>query len=215
MSAIPPRSVRRAQTRQEARLHARERQRQRVVQGRRIRWLLGIGVAVLVVAAIGAVIAQQVRGQPGRFVQIQGASHINKGESHPPYNSRPPTSGPHWSIAGEAPVPWGVYKDPIPDEAQVHNLEHGGVMIQYSCRDCPELVTQLEGLYQRYTSANPLPMFPGSTKVVVAPYYDMPDRITLTAWGRIDTFNDYDEQRIIRFLDAFREKGAPEAGRVP
>ena len=33
------------------------------------------------------------------------------------YNTKPATSGPHWNLAGEAPVPWGIYKDPIPDEA--------------------------------------------------------------------------------------------------
>jgi hypothetical protein len=147
---------------------------------------------------------------PGRAVEIQGMEHVNKGDPHAPYTTRPPTSGPHWSILGEAPVPWGIYQEPVPDEAQVHNLEHGGVMIQYNCRDCPELVTQLEGLAGRYVAANLLPRYPQSAKLVVAPYYDMPSRIALTAWGRIDTLDGYDEARITRFVDAYRDKG-PEA----
>jgi hypothetical protein len=107
-------------------------------------------------------------------------------------------------------VPWGIYKDPIPDEAQVHNLEHGGVMIQYNCRDCPELVTQLEGFFSRYTAARPLPRYPQSAKIVVAPYDGMSSRIALTAWGRIDALEAYDEERITRFVDAYRDNG-PEA----
>jgi hypothetical protein len=135
---------------------------------------------------------------------------VNKGEPHASYNSKPPTSGPHWSILGEAPVPWGIYREPVLDEAQVHNLEHGGVMIQYNCRDCPDLVAQLEGFYNRYSAARPLPRYPQSTKLIVAPYYDMPSRIALTAWGRIDTLDAYDEARITRFVDAYRDNG-PEA----
>ncbi len=147
---------------------------------------------------------------PGRAVEIQGFEHINQGDPHPPYNSTPPTSGAHWSILGEAPVPWGIYRQPIPDEAQIHNLEHGGTMIQYNCRDCSDLVGQLESFGSRYTAANPLPRYPQSTKIVVAPYYDMPTRIALTAWGRIETMDAYDEARITRFVAAYRDNG-PEA----
>jgi hypothetical protein len=149
-------------------------------------------------------------GNPGRAVDIQGMDHVQKGAQHAAYNSKPPTSGPHWSILGEAPVPWGIYAQPVPEEAQVHNLEHGGVMIQYSCRDCPDLVAQLEGFYNRYTTGNRLSRYPQSTKLVIAPYYDMPSRIALTAWGRIDTLDGYDEARITRFVDVYRDNG-PEA----
>lgn len=161
---------------------------------------------MLVAAAAFFVIYLQ-KSQPGRFMQIQGAQHIDKGASHIAYNSKPPSSGPHWNISGEAPVNWGISDDPVPDEAQLHNLEHGGVMIQYNCRDCPELVTALKDFYNRYTPTHRLPFFPNSTKIVVAPYYDMPDRIALTAWSRIDTFNNYDEDRIVRFVEAYRDKG--------
>jgi hypothetical protein len=66
----------------------------------------------------------------------------------------------------------------------------------------------LKDFYIRYTSAHKLTFFPNSTKMVVAPYYDMPDRIALTAWGHIDTFNgNYDEDRIVKFVEAYRDKG--------
>ncbi|MSQ23344.1 MAG: DUF3105 domain-containing protein [Chloroflexi bacterium] len=196
-------------------MHARERQRQRELRGRQFRMAayIAAGVAVLVAIVVGMVLSS--RTQPGRTVSLQGAEHIEKGAQHVAYNSKPPTSGPHWNIGGEAPANWGIYEIPIADEAQIHNLEHGGIMIQYNCNDCLDLVSQLQDFYNRYVPAHRIPLFPSSSKIVIAPYPDMPTRITLTAWGRIDTFDAYDEDRIVKFVDAFREKGAPEAGRVP
>ncbi len=197
--------------RRQARLHAREQQRQRATRRRQTRLMMWVGITIAIVAVVGFLVVRTVQGQPGRAVPIQGSAHIEKGATHVAYNSKPPTSGPHWNIAGEAPVPWGIYKEPIVDEAQVHNLEHGGIMIQYNCRDCPELVAQLEGFYNRYVPEHPLPLFRNSSKIIVAPYYDMPSRIALTAWGRIDQFNDYDEERIVKFVEAFRDKGPESA----
>ena len=168
-----------------------------------------IGAIVVVAAVAGFLVVKQVQSQPGRNIQLMAGAqtHINKADRHAAYNSKPPTSGPHWNLAGEAPVGWGISKEPIPDEAQIHNLEHGGVMIQYKCSDCPDLVAQLEGFYERWWPENRLPLFPSSSKLVVAPYSDMPSKIALTAWGRIDTMDDYDEPRMIRFIEAWRGKG--------
>lgn len=170
-----------------------------------------LGAGVLILAAIIALgIWSGTRGQPGRTVAIQGAEHISLDQQHTGYNTRPATSGPHWSGPG-APLPWGIYKEPQEDEALVHNLEHGGIGMHYNCRDCPELVERLEQLYNEYSSRNRLPLFPNSSKIIVSPYYDAPSRISLTAWGRIDQFDDFDEGRITRFLDAYRSKVAPES----
>ena len=43
------------------------------------------------------------------------------------YDSFPPTSGPHYPEW----VTWGTYGKPVPEIAAVHNLEHGGVIVQY------------------------------------------------------------------------------------
>jgi hypothetical protein len=206
MSA-PSRTVRRAQSRQDARIHARDRQRMRERRSRRIRLGLIIGGAVLLAVAIVGGIVAASKGQPGRQVSIQGTEHIDKGSVHVPYNSTPPTSGPHWNIGGEAPAAWGIYEIPLPNEVQVHNLEHGGVMIQYNCTDCPELKQQIEDFYNRYVPNHRIPLFPASSKIIVAPYPDMPTRVALTAWGRIDTMDSWDEDRAAKFIDAFRNKG--------
>lgn len=209
--STPPAS----QPRQRVRAHARELQRQRETRRRQMRYALWLGAGVVAIAVVVALVFATrgmpgAPGEPGRRVVVMGAAHIGEGQQHVAYNSTPPTSGPHWSIGGRAPVPWGIYKEPIPDEAQIHNLEHGGIMIQYNCRDCPELVGSIENFYNTWVPENRLPLFPASSKIVVAPYYDMPTRIALTAWGRIDTMEEWDPARVIRFLEAYRSKVAPE-----
>jgi len=117
-----------------------------------------------------------------------GNAHISTPSvPHIPYNSDPPTSGPHTSYLAK----WGIHDRPVPKEEQVHNLEDGGVIIQYNCPDgCPELVEKLKAVAQRYD------------RLILAPYPGMDKRIVLTAWRRLDKFDEFDEQRIVRFIDA-------------
>ena len=89
---------------------------------------------------------------------------------------------------------WGVHLRPIPDELQVHNLEDKGVVIQYNCNpECPELVEKLTAIVKRY-----------SEYVVLAPRPNLDKRIALTAWGKIDKFDEFDAARIERFIRKFR-----------
>jgi Protein of unknown function (DUF3105) len=157
---------------------------------RRRRWLLqGVGIVVVLAIAILAYRSLTIE-YPGRAVPTLGNQHIASPEApHLPYNTRPPTSGPHVDWI----APWGVHRQPIPDELQVHNLEDGGVAVQYNCRDCDELVAKLAAVVSRYPD-----------KVILAPYPTMDTRIALTAWGRIDTLDDVDARRIVRFIEAYR-----------
>ena len=122
-----------------------------------------------------------------RELPSQGHAHIPTPTTpHVPYNSDPPTSGPHTPYVAR----WGAHTRPVPKEEQVHNLEDGGVVVQYNCPDgCPELVEKLEAIARRYKL------------IVLAPYPGMEERIALTAWRRIDTFDEFDERRIVRFID--------------
>lgn len=109
---------------------------------------------------------------PGRAVPLLPADHVAPDEPHLPYNSSPPTSGPHWPVWAE----WGVYDEPLPDELLVHNLEHGGVVLHYRC-DCPEAIAVLERF------ADPATGYP--VLVIAAPNPDMEAEVAFTAWGRI------------------------------
>lgn len=126
---------------------------------------------------------------PGQSVPDMGHNHIpSLSTPHGPYNSDPPTSGPHVRRTAR----WGVYDQPVSKELQVHNLEHGGVIVQYNCT-CPELVKKLTAIAKRYHGR----------QVILAPYPGMDHKIALTAWRRIDTFNEFDEGRIVRFIEAY------------
>lgn len=158
---------------------------------RRRRWWIGAGAVLLVVAGVGYFAWRAKAELPGAAVPDQGNLHIQTAtQPHLQYNSDPPTSGPHLPYL----APWGIHTLPIAKELQVHNLEDGGVLVQYNCpQDCPDLVEKLKAIVKRYDKL-----------VILAPYPEMKSRIALTAWGRIDTFDGFDEARIERFIKAYR-----------
>src|SRR5687767_1039031 len=149
-------------------------------------WIAGV---VVVAAAIAWFAYQAAADRPGERFPDLGNEHIQTAsDPHVAYNSDPPTSGPHLPYI----APWGVHTRPIAPELQVHNLEDRGVIIQYNC-DCPDLVDKLKQIVRKY-----------DTYVILAPYPGMKSRIALTAWTRLDTFDQFDEQRIVRFIQAYR-----------
>ncbi len=158
---------------------------------RRSKRLLGWGAMAVVVIGVGWLTVGWYTNLPGTPVPSLGNAHIQTpDEPHVPYNSDPPTSGPHLPYL----APWGIHTEPIPKELQVHNLEDGGVLVQYNCpQGCPDLVEKLRAIVNRY-----------ERQVVLAPYPGMDHRIALTAWGRIDKFDTFDEKGIVRFIDAYR-----------
>jgi hypothetical protein len=156
---------------------------------RRNRAALLVTVAAVVAVVVGYFAFRAAADLPGAKMPDQGNLHIATETSpHEAYNSDPPTSGPHLPYI----APWGVHTRPIPRELQVHNLEDGGVVVQYSC-ECPEIVAKLRDIvsaHDRY--------------VILAPYPGMKSTIALTAWTRIDTMDTLDEGRVRRFIDAYK-----------
>ena len=73
-------------------------------------------------------------------------------------------------------------------------LSGAGLAVTYHCpQQCPDLVAKLRAVVLRY-----------DTQVILAPYPGMDPRIALTAWSRIDTLDQFDEKRIVRFIEAYR-----------
>jgi hypothetical protein len=136
---------------------------------------------------------------PGVRFANQGQTHIGQSDGHPEYNSVPASSGWHYAHAA-APVDWGIYNEVLADEVLVHNLEHGGIRIHYNCPDgCSELVSQLVDSARL------------GRKVVLSPYTNMEATIALVAWNYVDTFEDYDAERIREFIAAHESSSnAPE-----
>lgn len=160
--------------------------RRRISKSRRT--AIAVTVVALVAIVVGYLAYRAQANLPGVQMPDQGNLHIPSADSpHVPYNSDPPTSGPHLPYI----APWGVHTRPIDRELQVHNLEDGGVVVQYNC-ECPDLVANLKAIVQRYDK-----------HVILAPYPGMKPKIALTAWTRIDTMEELDEARVKRFIDAY------------
>jgi Protein of unknown function (DUF3105) len=156
---------------------------------RRQRTVIAVAVTVLAAIVVGYFAYRAQANLPGAQFADQGNLHVPSADvPHEPYNSDPPTSGPHLPYI----APWGVHTRPIVRELQVHNLEDGGVVVQYNC-ECPDLVTKLKAIVDKY-----------DRHVILAPYPGMKHKIALTAWTRLDTLDELDEGRIIRFIEAYR-----------
>lgn len=161
-------------------------------------------LAVLIpLALMGGIIAYafysqnpSARKEIGEIFPDQGRPHIKAGEQHPPYNSNPPTSGWHY----DDPVEWGVYKDEQTEERLVHNLEHGGVVIQYKPTLDPAVITKLEELKTSKFEC----------KLVVAPFNALDKTIAISAWRRLYKSDTFDESAIKEFIQQYRNR-APES----
>ncbi|HEU5314893.1 MAG TPA: DUF3105 domain-containing protein [Chloroflexota bacterium] len=188
------RSRREQQLAQRERFERAEQRRRRLVWG-------GVAIpAVVVLGALGWWLFGPTDGPKVQSLPVQGQTHIQEGQSHPPYNSVPPTSGWHY---GNQVAPPGVSRAPIADEIQVHNLEHGEIMVQYDCpQGCDEMISKLETIVRGYPK-----------KVVLAPYPGLVEKtqhkLALTAWGKLVYLDAADEPYIRRFIAQNKDK-APE-----
>jgi hypothetical protein len=178
-------------------------ERRAAARRRRLRVTVWVVVAVLVVGgAVGfAVIRSQSNAGAVRALGVQsfanqGQQHLQPGQDYTAYNSTPATSGPH----APTPAPCGVSSQPIPNTVQVHDLEHGVVMVQYRPGLDPGQVQALEALGRSYTS-----------HVLVAPYPGLPSPVTATAWTKLMTLDRADTGKLRRFISLYRQRG-PEAG---
>ena len=133
---------------------------------------------------------------PGTDFADQGRVHLEIGERNPEgyYNSNPPTSGAHapsW-------VDCGIHDEPILDELQVHNLEHGFVIIQYNTQD-ENTISYLEEV------AGELDQWPHY--YILAPYPELENTIALTAWGKAQYMDTVDVAAMKAFAKAYRGRG--------
>lgn len=125
-----------------------------------------------------------------------GNTHVRDG-TRVKYKTIPPTSGNHYA----SPAIWNLYDEPLEQERVVHNLEHGGVAIQYG-RDVPQAtVAEMRAFY-----------LDDPNGIIFAPLPSLGNKIALTAWTHLATCTQFDASAANTFVDAFRAKG-PE--RIP
>jgi Protein of unknown function (DUF3105) len=71
---------------------------------------------------------------PGYVEPDMGHLHVDPG-TKVTYANCPPASGKHYNVAGVGPIDGGLYgpTDATVPEGWVHNLEHGAIVLLYSC----------------------------------------------------------------------------------
>jgi hypothetical protein len=119
------------------------------------------------------------------------------------WNTNPPTSGPHYQQW----VIWGAYSEPVYQGQIVHNLEHGGIYIQYG-PDVPKAtVDQLKTFYDGHLNGT-----------VLAPLPRLGDKIALGVWttpanspnsgtAYLAKCTKFDDAAYAAFFKAFQFKG--------
>ena len=188
-----------------------EEQRRKIeavrAQQRRKRLLLGGGVVAIVAVAIAAVVLfiRPPAAAQGRQVPTEGnRQHVAQG-SPITYRNRPPSSGDHY----DQPAGYGFFQRDIPTGNWVHDLEHGGIVVLYR----PDLCDQgcQSQLQETYNSAPSSQLFPGTRKMLVAPYQDMDHAVAAVAWNWVDEMDAVDKDRILAFYRAHVDRGPEQA----
>lgn len=162
--------------------------------------VLGIAIVAFLVLTssstskdLGGYVPQEQR------IPNEGRSHVATGIKVN-YKHNPPASGPHWP----SPANWGIYKEQVPTEAWVHNLEHGGIVVLYNCRqNCKEVQKQLENLYN---SIPPDPVF-NEKKILITPYPSLQTSFAALAWDYYLPMDSLDNQLVLRFYREHINKG--------
>ena len=122
----------------------------------------------------------------------KGRTHVSSLSAKVDYNSFPPTSGPHYY----QPAIWNSYDGPLVLVQEVHNLEHGGIIVQYGNKVPASTVEQLGAFYSDSPNA-----------LLLAPLPKLGAKIALSAWTHLGLCTRYDPAAFRAFRDAYRGKG--------
>jgi len=154
-------------------------------------------LAIFIVAGLVFLFTRPPREQPeiGQAIPELGRNHIAEGTvPKEPYNSNPPTSGPHWAQQAEC----KIYTEEVADQAALHSMEHGGVWISYKNKDDQELIKNLTSLVQS-----------AGSKVLLSPRAANDSAIAVASWARLLKLENFDEKQIADYI-RYNKNKSPE-----
>lgn len=171
---------------------------------KRLAWLAGIVVVLGGAVWIAADVTEPAAPPSPELEATEAFAemdpiHLAAGSPIPEYNSDPPTSGPH----NPAPAPCGIYREPVPDQAWLHSLEHGAVVIQYDPTVSSSEVEELEATVRSNRG-----------EIILAPRSDNPAPFTLAAWTRLLSVGQIDANLVDSFEREFGNRLSPEPGAI-
>lgn len=171
--------------------------------------------------ASGATSGPAVTPPPPGFAQPDmGKTHRDPG-SFVTYRYCPPASGGHYNGAGQGPIRGGLYgpdDQPVPP-GWVHNMEHGAVVLLYSCKAAAgqtapacteEGQQQLKELLSRWPDSPVCKIPPGALTPVIARFDEMATSYTALVWDVVLPMDQLDETLLFEFYARQGEQFNPE-----
>ncbi|MBI2011215.1 DUF3105 domain-containing protein [Candidatus Daviesbacteria bacterium] len=195
-----------------------------------------ISTGVIIAAILGWAFIESAKPLPGELIADLGRGHVAEG-SKIDYNSNPPTSGPHyevWTKPGVYSEPQDdrnlvhslehgyiiisyncdkkISSFRLIPQAKAHGIEDkvneatssateatssAVLSLNFRSKECHDLVDKLISIYEKK----------GKRKIIITPRPNLDTQIALTAWGRMDKFDQFDENRVGVFIDKLRDKG--------
>ena len=131
-------------------------------------------------------------------------SDVPTPETKVDWNTFPPSNGRHYGST----IIYGSYDEPLQEQLLVHNLEHGGVAVQWGSKVADTEVERIRSWYQDDPDG-----------LVLAPLPALGDKISLVAWqdttpgegdkglGRVAKCTAFDRGAFDAFLDAYGFQG--------
>ncbi len=157
---------------------------------------------------------------PGFVQPDMGHLHENPG-STVTYRYCPPASGKHYNSSGQGPIRGGLYGpgDQAVPPGWVHNLEHGAIVLLYSCK-APEGQTapactdegqqQLEDLLARWPDSPVCKIPKGLLTPVIARFDDLATNYAALVWDFVLPMAEIDEALLFEFYARNGEQLNPE-----
>jgi hypothetical protein len=193
---------------------------EKAARSRRI-LLLAVGLGALVVAGVAVVALVGFAGDAEARPKLEAAgctfqvvpggpaehSVVDPAGKSDEWNTDPPTNGPHYGVAAI----FGAYEEALEQARVVHNLEHGGVFIQYGDKVPESTVQQLREFWADHK--------PGT---ILAPLPHLGNKIALGAWvwttdeleaggngqGYLAKCTTFDEGAFSAFFEEFQFRGS-------
>ena len=122
--------------------------------------------------------------------------HVEEGHEVP-YETTPPTFGPHSGTTS----PTGFFEEPVPEEAYVHNLEHGQIVIHYDPAISAETKDKVETLTDQEPDAT-----------LAVPTEGLEKSVVLTAWGAMQACGEPAQEAVDAFRERFQGRGPEDVG---
>ena len=149
-------------------------------------------------------------GETGQVQPDMGRGHVGVGDKVT-YPVCPPASGKHVNKSGYGPLLPKVYgpDDQSAPNGWVHNLEHGGLVLLYSCAKgaCDDAsIAALQQFSTGFPASAVCNIPAGVVGPVVAKFDDMPTRFAALVWDRVYYFDTLDSQGVYDFYLAYGER---------